>query len=74
MEYIVKEKQETESTFKDFYVVDTTKDIDGNDVQIPRFIGTYSKAQLESEKQMIDSQIESLNTQKLDIDEKLSNF
>jgi len=75
MSYIIKEvNHEETSLFKEFYVIETTTDINGESFQVAKLIGTYSKVQLESEIQMIDSQIESLNMQKADALEKIAMF
>jgi len=40
-----------DNDYFELFTIETVKDIDGNDVTIPRSIGQYSLAQLEQEKQ-----------------------
>lgn len=45
-----KQESVVSSEYYELFIVETVKDVDGNDVEIPRSIGQYSLAQLESEK------------------------
>lgn len=45
-----KQESVVSSEFYELFVTETVKDIDGNDVEIPRSIGQYSLAQLNQEK------------------------
>jgi len=51
---------ETNEYFE-LFVIDTVKDINNEDVQVARSIGQYSKAQLESEKANLKTQIEEID-------------
>ena len=57
--------------YYELFTTETVKDIDGNDVTIPRSIGQYSLVQLEQEKQnylnaidSVDEKIEAINNLK----------
>ena len=45
----------------ELFVVQTVKDIDGNDVQIPQSIGSFSIPELESQKTSYQSEIDKIN-------------
>lgn len=67
MNYIAK-KQNQEQTVSEYYelfTTETVQDINGNEAVIPRSIGHYSVAQLESEKASYQNQI-------AEIDNKIS--
>ena len=55
-------KQESivSSEYYELFTTETVKDIDGNDVEIPRSIGQYSIANLEMEKQNLLNAIASV--------------
>lgn len=68
MEYIVKKHPEEEGALKgynipatperyDFYTTETIKDVLGNDVQIPKLVGSYSLDELLKQKTSIEESL-----------------
>ena len=67
MNYIAKKQNQEQaaSEYYELFTTETTQDVNGNEVVIPRSIGHYSVAQLESEKASYQNQI-------AEIDNKIS--
>jgi hypothetical protein len=65
--YIAKPQQETSNEYYELFEIKTIKDINDNDVQISQSIGTYSLADLETQKENLQKEIAS-------IDEKINTI
>lgn len=72
MEYIVKKHPIPEGELKgynipesperyDFYTTETIKDVLGNDVQIPKLIGSYSSDELQKQKTSLEESLVDVN-------------
>ena len=68
MDLIVKEATEMRMTMPtldkryELFTTETVKDINDIDVQIPRSIGRYSLADLQREKEMLENQLDQVNS------------
>jgi|GEM_PF-3574224 len=64
MELIVKpinQNIEIDNDRFELFIVETVKDIDGNEVQIPKSLGVFSKQDLQNQKASYEREIEEID-------------